>query len=175
PAERVTLVDSGTVTMSLGYQVLIGAEVAAETGDVDQVLAAIAQVRANVRLVAMINSLDNLRRSGRINLAAAGIGALLQIKPIVTVEDGKIVILARVRTEKRAREELIEQMRAMAPLDRLSLLHANNWEGVAWMREQVADIVPDQTFELNLNPTLGCHVGPQSLGFVAVKKDWRLS
>lgn len=173
PADRVTLMDSGSLTMALGYQVLIGAETAAATGDVEQTLAAIQQVRAHAQLRVVIASLDNLRRSGRINLAAAGVGTLLQIKPILTVDNGEVVIVSRVRTEKRARDELIEMLRAQAPLDRLTLLHANNPEGLAWMRDQVADIAPPDVFEVNVNPALGTHIGPQCLAFVTVDQNWR--
>ena len=173
PQDQVTLIDSGSVTMALGYQVLVGAETAEQTGDVDQTIAAIRKVRPHCQMRALIMSLDNLRRSGRINLAAAGIGMLLQIKPILTIDNGEVVILSRVRTEKRAREELIEMLRKQAPLDRLTLLHANNPEGVAWMREQVADIAPPDVFEINVNPALGTHIGPQCLAFVTVNQNWR--
>lgn len=173
PAERVTLMDSGSLTMALGYQVLIGAETAAATGDVAQTVAAIQKVRAHTQLRVVIASLDNLRRSGRINLAAAGVGTLLQIKPILTVDNGEVVIVSRVRTEKRARDELIEMLRTQAPLDRLTLLHANNLEGLAWMREQVADIAPPDVFEVNVNPALGTHIGPQCLAYVTVDQNWR--
>ncbi len=174
PADQVSLLDGQNVTMALGYQVQIGAEVAAETGDVEQVLSAIKKVQAHSLMSAMIDSLDNLRRSGRINLAAAGIGSLLQIKPIITIEDSDVVVLSRVRTTKRAREDLVRRIREQAPLERLSLLHANNLEGLAWMREQIADIAPENVYEININPTLGTHVGTHCLGFVTLKQNWRL-
>jgi DegV family protein with EDD domain len=173
PQERVTLIDSGSVTMALGYQVLVGVEAAEQTGDVEQTLAAIRQVRPHCQMRALIISLDNLRRSGRINLASAGIGSLLQIKPILTINNGVVEVLSRVRTEKRAREELISMLREQAPLERLALLHANNPEGVAWMREQVADIAPLEVIEVTINPATGTHVGPQCLAFVTVKQNWR--
>jgi DegV family protein with EDD domain len=174
PADRVTLIDSGTVTMALGYQVLIAAEVAAETGDLAQVLAAIQKVRDNLRFVAVLHTLDNLRRSGRINLAAAGIGTLLQVKPAITVIDGVVEVLARVRTDKRAQAELVERVRGCVPLDRLTLLHTNNPEGAAWLKEQVADILPDSVHIINATPALGTHSGAQALGFVGLRTDWRL-
>lgn len=173
PPDRVTLIDSSMVTMGLGYQVLIGAEVAAETGDVAQVEDAMSRVRAHCKVIAMVNSLDNLRRSGRINLAAAGIGSLLQIKPIVNVADGAVTVVSRVRTARRAREETLELLREQAPMDRLTLLHVNNLEGLAWMREQIADIAPSEILEVNITPTLGTHVGVGSLGFVTVRQNWR--
>ncbi len=173
PPERVTLVDGGTVTMALGYQILIGAEVAAETGDLAQVLAMMEQARAQCKLVAVLNTLDNLRRSGRINLAAAGIGTLLQIKPMITVTDGEVEILARVRTNKRAHTDLVQRLRALAPMERLSLLHVNNPEGIDWLREEVSDILPEELQVINVNPALGTHVGTKAIGFVALPKNWR--
>ena len=174
PQDRVTLIDSGTTTMAMGYQVEIGAEVAAATGDIAQVKQAIDRVRQYGHMVAMVNHLDNLRRSGRLNMAAAGIGTLLQIKPIITVRDGNVDVLSRVRTSKRAREEMVNRIREQAPLDRLTLLHVNNPEGAAWMREQLADMLPDEVYEINVTPTLGTHVGTDSLGFVTVNQNWRL-
>jgi DegV family protein with EDD domain len=174
PADRITLLDGLSLSMALGYQVIIGAEVAAETGDVAEVLKAIERVRNHTKLMVLINSLDNLRRSGRINLAAAGIGTLLQMKPIITVRDGQVLVESRVRTIKRAREELVEIMRSVGPLDRLTLIHTNNPEGLAWLREQVQDIIPADFIQVNSNPTLGTHVGSQALGFITLSQNWRL-
>ncbi len=174
PRDRVTLLESGSVTMAMGYQVLLAAEVAAETGDLEQVLDTINRVRANRRLAAMLHSLEYLRRGGRVNFASAGLGALLQIKPILTVEDGEAQTIARVRTSQRAQQELVNLARQQAPLDRLALLHANNLEGVEWMRDQLADILPEEVMVINVTTTIGTHVGPKAMGFVTVKKDWRL-
>jgi fatty acid-binding protein DegV len=98
----------------------------------------------------------------------------LQIKPIITVRDGKVDVLSRVRTSKRARQELVNMIREQAPLDRLTLLHVNNPAGLVWMREQLVDVLPDKVYEINVTPTLGTHVGTDSLGFVTVNQNWRL-
>ena len=174
PQDQVTLIDGGSVTMALGYQVQVGAEVAAETGDLDLVLKTIGRVREAAQMRAMITSLDNLRRSGRINMVAAGLGTLLQVKPVITVKDGAVEVLARVRTTKRAQQELVNMIREQAPLDRLTLLHANNPDGVGWMREQIGDITPEDTYEVNVSPALGTHVGSRCLGFVTLNQNWRL-
>ncbi len=174
PQDRVTIIDSGSVTMAMGYQVLLAAQVAAETGDLEQVLDAIQRVRANRSLAAMLHSLEYVRRGGRVNFASAGLGALLQIKPILTIEDGEAKTIARVRTSQRAQQELVNLARHQAPLDQLSLLHANNPEGVEWLRDQLADVLPEDVMVINVTTTIGTHVGPKALGFVTVKKDWRL-
>ncbi|MBZ0293556.1 MAG: DegV family protein [Anaerolineae bacterium] len=173
PPENVTLIDSGSVTLALGYQVLCAAEVAAETGDLEQVLETIHRVRRHSKLIALIDTLEYLRRSGRVNFAAAGLGALLQVKPIITVNDGEVETLSRVRTAKRARQELVELLQEYAPVDRLALLHTNNLEGVTWMKEQLADLLPEEVLTVNVAPTIGTHIGPNCLGFVAVGKSWR--
>jgi DegV family protein with EDD domain len=162
PQDRWTLIDSGTTTMAMGYQALIAAEVAAETGDVDQVV-----------LVALINSLENLRRSGRVNFAQAGIGALLQIKPIITVNDGVVHTLSRVRTMSRAREEMVEMARQQMPIERIVLLHTNNLEGLEWMRDQLKDVLPEDVLTVNVTTAIGTHIGAGCLGFVTVKKGWK--
>ncbi|MBZ0276039.1 MAG: DegV family protein [Anaerolineae bacterium] len=173
PQERITLVDAGSVSLGLGWQVVAGAEIAAETGDVAAVQRAITSARTNYKLAAMLSSLEYLRRSGRISLASAGLGTLLQIKPIVTVTDGIVVPLARVRTASRAKAELIEMARACGPIEKLAILHTNNLEEAAWLRDQLADIRPDETYIVNANPALGTHIGPQALGFSALLKSWR--
>jgi DegV family protein with EDD domain len=174
PPDQVTLIDSQFLSMGLGYQVLIGAEVAAETGDVDQVVAAVDKVRAHSHLNVMLNGLDNLRRSGRVNLATAGVGTLLQIKPILEVANGEVKIVSRVRTVKRARAELVDLLRAEAPFERLTLLHTNHMEGIEWLQAQVSDLLPEQTYVINATPVLGTHIGPQCLGFASLRQDWRL-
>lgn len=173
PADRVTLIDSGTTSMAMGFQVLVGAETAAASGDVDQVVAAIQRVKQHTRLAALINTLENLRRSGRVNFAQAGIGALLQIKPIITVNDGVVTTLARVRTMSRAREELVEMARQQAPLERIALLHTNNLEGIEWVRDQLHDILPQEVYIINVTTAIGTHIGAHCLGFVTVNSQWK--
>jgi DegV family protein with EDD domain len=173
PADQVTLIDSGTISMAMGYQVLLAAEVAAETGDINQVIATIERVRQHVKLAAQMNSLEYLRRGGRVNFAAAGLGALLQIKPILTVENGEVITLSRVRTTGRAQQELVSMARAQMPFDRLALLHTNNLEGVGWLHEQLADALPDEVLTINVTTTIGTHIGPRCLGFVTLNRNWR--
>lgn len=173
PQDRVTLIDSGSVTMAMGFQVLIAAEVAVETGDLELVLDVIPRVRKARKLVAIIRTLDFLRRSGRVNMATAGIGALLRVKPILTVEDEEVQTLARVRTMNRAKEAMIQMLRDEGPLDRLALLHTNNLEELQALRDELGDILPADTLMINATPALGTHTGPKCLGFVSINQSWR--
>ncbi len=173
PPDKYTLIDSGSTTMAMGFQVLVGAEVAAETGDVTAVVDAIERAHRNIRLYAAPESMTYLRRSGRVGWAAAGAATLLQIKPIVSLTDGVVESTARVRTFGKAVEKMVELALEQAPLDRLALLHTNNPEGAQDMRRQMGSAVPAETYIINVTPVLGTHVGPKALGVITLSKAWR--
>jgi len=173
PPERVSLIDSGTTTMALGYQVQIGVETAEATGDLNATLKAIRAVRENVNMYAALNTMEFLHASGRVSWAAAGIGALLQIKPIIDMKDGVVHNVARVRTFNRATDELVTLTRAMAPLDRLTVIHTNNPDGARTLTERLDDLVPADLRVISVTPTLGTHVGPGAIGVVPLSKSWR--
>lgn len=166
PQDRVTLIDSGQLSMAIGWQVLIGAEVAAKTGDLAQTLNAIQRIRDHQALYAGLATMEFLRRSGRVGWAAAGIGALLQIKPIVKVAGGEVASEARVRTFSRVIDKLIELAHQHAPLDKLAVLHINNLEGAAELRARLKDIMPEDTITTGCGPTLGLISAP-------ARWDWR--
>ncbi len=173
PQDRVTLIDSGTVTMGMGFQVLVGAEVAAETGDVEATVAAIHRARVNQQVYAAPETMEYLRRSGRVGWARASVGALLQIKPIINLYEGDVQSIARVRTFSKAIDKLIELTQSQAPLDRLALLHANNPDGALEIKNRLGDITPAETHIINVTPVIGTHVGPGSLGITTLSKAWR--
>lgn len=173
PPSTYTLIDSGTTTMAMGFQVLVGAEVAAATGDVVATVNAIERARRHIRLFAAPESMIYLRRSGRVGWAAAGAATLLQIKPIVSLEDGVVESTARVRTFGKAVEKMVELALEQSPLDRLALLHTNNLDGANDMRQRLGDAVPMETYTINVTPVLGTHVGPKALGVITLNNGWR--
>lgn len=174
PADRYTLIDSLSTTTGLGWPVIIGAEVAEKTGDVQQVIDTINHVRDATRVYAALGTLEFLHRSGRVGWAAAGIGTLLQIKPILKVEDGEVKSLAKVRTFSRAVDELITAAHSHAPLDRLVVLYGIDIEGAYAVKERLKDIAPpDQTYIVRINPAIGTHIGPNGLGVVPVSASWK--
>jgi DegV family protein with EDD domain len=173
PQERITLIDSGQVAMALGWQVIIAAETAESTGDVAAVKDAVQRVRQNQRLYAALDTLEYLRHSGRVGWASASIGSLLQIKPILDVREGEVKSHSRVRTFKRALDELVSLAHEQAPLDRLAIMHADNAAGAETLRAALSDIAPADTLTVNITPTIGTHIGPGGLGFASVSKSWR--
>lgn len=173
PADKYTLIDSGQLSLGMGWQVIVGAEVAAQTGDVAATVDAIRRVQNNQALYCGLVTMEYLRRSGRVGWASAGIGALLQIKPILQVADGEVKPAARIRTFSKAVDFLVETIRQQGALDKMAILHSNNPEGAQDLQERVKDILPQGTFITNIGPTLGVHIGPGSLGFASVSATWK--
>ncbi len=169
--KRVKVIDSGNVTMAEGWQALAAAEVAGRGGSLDEVLAAASDTRARVKLYAAIDTLEYLRRGGRVSWAQANIGTLMQIKPLFEVREGEIETLSRVRTMGKATQMLIELAHKQAPLERLAILHTNNPTGVAQLQAQLADIIPAGNVMVGEATTaIGTHVGPNCLGVVTVSR-----
>ncbi len=173
PQDQVTLLDSGQLSAALGWQVRIACEVAEKTGDVLQVLEAVRKVRNHQALYAGLETLEYLRRSGRVSWATAGIGTLLNIKPIISVKDGEVFSYARVRTFSRMVNKLEELVREMAPLSHLAIIHADNLKSAEELRERISDIAPDNTYITMVNPAVGTHIGPGAVGVAPVSANWR--
>ena len=173
PPDRVTLIDGETMSMGIGWPVVIGAEVAEATGDVEKTVETVKKVREHAHLYAGLQTMEYLRRSGRVSWATAGIGALLQIKPVLLVKNGEVISASRVRTFARVTDELVRFANSHAPLERLTVLHALNPEGAVELRNRLADIAPADTIITSITPTIGTHIGPGGLGVVTVSKSWR--
>lgn len=170
---RFTLIDSETLTMGIGMQVLIAAEVAAETGSVQAVIETVQKVKQHQRLYAALYSLDALRRSGRVNSFISSVGTLLQIKPIIEVRNSQVHPINRIRTFSKAIDHLYDLVKAQAPLDRLVVLHIQNEESARAFLERLGGIAPAGTTIVEVGPTLGTHIGIGSLGAVTLSKNWR--
>jgi DegV family protein with EDD domain len=176
PADKYTLIDSQQVAMGLGWQVLVGAETALATADVAATLDAMARVRKTVRVYCALGSLDYLHRGGRVGWAQAGIGTLLQIKPILLVEDGEVKSHAKVRTFSRAVDEVVRVAHEYQPLDRMAIIYAADVDAAHALRNRLQDILPPggQTIISRLTPSIGVHTGPSGLGIVPLSASWKV-
>lgn len=171
--DRITLVDSQQLTLGMGFQVWVAAELSAQGAELKTILATIERVRQHTRVYAIIDTLEYLRRSGRVNALLANFSSLLRIKPIVEVKEGEIRALARMRTWARATARLGELARAQAPLDRLAILHINNRSAAERFLDSLGDIAPSDSVIIEVTPTLGTHIGPGSIGVATLNVNWR--
>lgn len=170
--EQVALIDTGTLSMAMGWQVLAAAEAAGAGASLPEVLARVHAVRRAARLFAVLDTLEYLRRGGRASLVSALVGELLQVKPILEVRDGQVATLARVRTQARARADLIARAEALGPLARLAVLHTACASDASLLAARLAPLSAEPPLVVEATAVIGVHVGPGALALAAVVGNW---
>jgi DegV family protein with EDD domain len=170
-AVQVTLFDSQQLTMGLGLQAMIAAEAAADGCSVPEIVDLLTERVKRTYVLGLLDTMEYLRRSGRVNWAEFGIGTLLKIKPIMQVHMGNVQMLEKIRTSKRALDRFLELAADFGPLEKLALLYINaTQKEIETFRRQTHFLVPDGTTPLavELTPALGAHIGPGGLGIACV-------
>jgi DegV family protein with EDD domain len=167
---RVTVLDSGQLTLGIGFQVLAAAEAIAAGAGLTEVLAVIESTRQRVRLMGVLDTLEYVRRSGRVPGLVASLGGLLSLKPVVTLSEGVVRPLGAVRTTRQANQRALSLLLEQGSIERLAVLHTN---AEARAREFIESLsgkveVPSGLLTVNLTSVLGTHLGPNGLGFAAV-------
>jgi len=169
---RVTLWDTEQITMGSGLQVIVAAEAAAAGCSMAEILTLLQEKRSKTRIYAVLDTLEFLRRSGRVSWTQFGLGTLLRIKPVLEVFEGDVIMNDRVRTLKRAQLRLIELVQAQQPLERIAVLHANNLKGAQRLQKQAAFLFPpeQELIFMEITPAIGSHIGPGAVGFAFISE-----
>jgi DegV family protein with EDD domain len=170
--QRVTLIDSQMTSMGMGWQAVIAAERAQRGQSPAEIEAAVLAVRPRADIWAALDTVEYLRRSGRVSWAAAMIGGLFNIKPVIRLHDSVVSSVARVRTSQRAFDTLVELAVQAAPLERLAILHTRNSEGAERLAAALTEITPPaEVVIVEVTPVIGVHVGPRGLGLGIVRAE----
>ena len=168
---EIHIVDSQSASMGEGMLAELGVEMAnagATAGDIASVLE---RRRPDLQVYLALETLEYLKRGGRISGAQAAIGTLLSVKPIIEIKDSRVETTERVRTRGKARERLVELL-AVRPIERLSILHTTQAD-VEGFAEQLIPRIPGGidrskvTIDL-VGPSVGPHLGPGCVGAVAL-------
>lgn len=169
PGATIEIMDSNSVAMALGFQVLSAARAAADGASLQECIQAAEQARQNSGVVFAVDTLEFLHRGGRIGGASRFLGAALNLKPILEVLNGRIEAVERVRTRKKSLTrllELIDERVAGSEVLRLAALHANAVEDAKYLQNAVeAKYNPTESLFSEVSPVIGTHAGP---GTVAI-------
>lgn len=167
PGGRVHVVDSRSATMAQGFVALAAARAARARADLETVLASAEEVRSKVRFFAFLETLEYLRRGGRVNSAVAMMGNAIQLKPIVHIVEGQVAAIARPRTRRKATQAMLDLMSsevADRPV-RAAVLHADAIDDAEALRRRVADQFDCLELHVTeMTPVMGTHTGPGLLG-----------
>jgi len=163
--QRVHVVDSGLVSMSLGLVVLGAAVMASKGAEPEAIVTKVESMRPEVQTYFSVATLEFLRRGGRIGLASAMLGSVLQVKPVLCLRDGVVTPLERVRTFDRALNRIVELAKAVDRGHGICVVvgHASaeaDAERVGRELEPIADTLMIQS----LGPVVGAHSGPGVVG-----------
>jgi DegV family protein with EDD domain len=167
----VTVFDSGNLTLGTGLQVLAAARAVAEGRSMVEIVAQLEDMAARTYCFAVLDTLEFLRRSGRLSNFQWGLGSVLQIKPILKMNGG-VAEMERVRTSNGAHGRLMALVEELGPLETLAVVHTHAPEARrAALRQRAAHLFPEgePMMEAEVTPVIGAHIGPQALGFVAVQ------
>ncbi|MBW6465249.1 MAG: DegV family protein [Brevefilum sp.] len=174
PDRDITLFDSLQLSLAEGFQVLAAAEAVDSGADRDAVLAKVKAVQANTFVFAALPTLKYLAMGGRMGKMAAGFADTLEIKPILTSDEGKLDLLEKVRTWGKARARLVQlaqESTTDAAIARIGLFHVNNEKGARSLFDLLKAALPLEGVDplvVEFTPGLSVHAGSGVIGFALV-------
>jgi DegV family protein with EDD domain len=170
----VTVIDSRAAAMGTGFAVLAAARAAARGAEAEQVIEAARATAAGTRTFFVVDTLEHLRRGGRIGSAAAVLGSALAVKPVLHVVDGRVVPLEKVRTAGRALNRLVQRAVEAAGEDPVSVAvhHLSSPERAERLAGDLRQRLPALTelYVSELGAAVGAHVGPGAVGIVVAPR-----
>lgn len=167
----VTVFDSRQLSLGTGFLVETAAQLAAQGKTMGEILAALNEQIKRSHVFAALDTLEFLKRSGRMNGVIANFGTFLQLKPILTMYDGKPGA-ERVRTRERATQRILEMLHEVGAIERVAIVHSNAPDRVAELRKLAAHLLPSENvLAVDITPVIGAHIGPGAIGFAVVRKS----
>jgi DegV family protein with EDD domain len=166
--DRVSVVDSGQVSLGLGFQVLEAARAIRRGASWEAVQQAVASAGRRIRTIAMIEQIDYARRSGRIDWLRSSIGNLLHVRLLLEIADGLVRRLGQVRTRHRAIDELFSIAASWGPVHRLGVVHAAAEDDARALASRLAAGVEEPPLVVDVTTVIGTHVGPGCVGVIGL-------
>ncbi len=170
PDREIHVIDTGSTSMSTGLPALMAAEMAATGMPAADIAAAVRERLPDIDLYVAVDTLEYLKKGGRLSAAQAAIGTVLSVKPLITVRDGEVTMAEKQRTRLKARARTIELI-AQAPVERLAIVHTptSTPEEVAEFRDALVAAIPGgidpSAISIGLlGASTGPHLGPNLMG-----------
>jgi len=166
----VTVFDSGQLSLGTGLLVLTAARAAAEGRSASDIMAALEDQASRTHCIAALDTLEYLRRSGRLSRFQSSLGSVLQIKPLLRMHRGEFD-MERVRTRNGASARVLELLTQLAPFETLTLVHTHAPDKAQLLRQKASHLFPgdEEPMFAEVTPVIGTHIGPGAAGFVAIQ------
>ncbi|MBT7191441.1 MAG: DegV family protein [Anaerolineae bacterium] len=167
----VTVLDSTQLSLGMGFLVEHAAQMAKRGQKAAEIVAQLRSIMPRTYVFAALDTLEYLRRSGRMHIAVARFGELLRLKPLVYMNNGK-ADAHRVRTRQNAIKKLFTWLDTHGPFEELAVVHAGVQERAEELHEQAQQYFPDGEIIIQqITPVLGTNLGIGALGFAGIAKE----
>lgn len=164
---KINVIDSQLISVGLGMLVTAAGRAAAQGASSEEVVKLVRGMIPRIYIGFFVETLDFLERGGKIGRAQALLGNMLNIKPLLILEEGDIVALEKVRTRAKAIEKLVEFITEFTRIQKMVVLHGNTPEDVATLIEQTNLLIPNLDISIDhYGPVTATHVGTDALGVV---------
>lgn len=169
---RVAFVDSRLTTLALGMGVVRAAEAIAAGKSIEETQALVEGHFRRTRCFFLVDTLEYLRRGGRIGRAQEIVGSLLKVKPILSLQDGEVVPVGRARTKQKAIEEIVRRTAELRPIEELMAVHATTPNDLQYLVERLHGLAPGVRITVGrITPVIGVHAGPGLLACAVVTSE----
>jgi len=170
-AASVMAFDSRQLSLGTGFEVLAAAQAAAQGRSLPEILDLLDGQIRRTHVCAALDTLEYMRRGGRMNGAITALGELLRIKPILRMYDGEATA-ERTRTRGGAVKRLRELVEEHAPYERAAILHSGPPERAREFLDRIDDLLPrGEIWMEEINPVIGAHIGPGVIGFAGISVE----
>ncbi len=179
---EVEVIDSASISLGLGFQVLLAARMSAAGSSLAEITAVVKQAQEKLTLYFTVNDLSYMEAGGRIGKAKALLGSIFKINPIIEIspQTGKVNVVDKKRGADRARERLLELTRKNLKGEEkawIGLAHGDRPEAMATIKKQLIEVLADKElaysiFRHRISSTLGCHVGPSVYAVITLAGDF---
>lgn len=162
---NIEIIDSTFLSQGIGFLATAAAKAAAEGATVEEIKTLVVGMIPRIHLFIVFDTLEYVRRGGRIGRARAFLGSVLKLKPILAIRDGEFVPEERIRTKKRVLEKLYQIATSYPNVVKFGIAYSTNAEDAEEFRQKLAAAVPGVEIDVSrIGPVLGVHGGPGVLG-----------
>jgi DegV family protein with EDD domain len=164
PDAVVRVVDSRSITAGLGSIVLAAAQMGVDGASADEIVAAVDELSDRTQVFGTLDTLDNLKKGGRIGGAQALVGSMLSIKPILDLSSGEVEEAGKQRTRKKALGWLRDKLQEVGPVENLAVMHGDAPDLDTFLT-MIGDVVDVDSIRIEkIGPVIGTHGGPRVMG-----------
>ncbi len=169
----IEVIDGGNLSLGTGLLTMIGNSVAAADKSMEEVVQTIREMIQRTHTIAVLDTLEYLRRSGRLSHFKFRLGTMLDIKPMIRMTGG-VIKLEMIRTQKQAIKRLTEEVEKLAPFEKLAFVHTHApQETLQQVKSRLANFIQQKhdVIEEEVTPVIGSHIGPGAVGVSLVMKS----